>query len=611
MKRFTFLMACVAVTLMSCQKEAPVVPEEETPEVQPIPAPEENVLVYHAGIGDPETKTTLYGTKNIYWKTGDKILAKVDGSYEAFTLNEGAGSENATFTYSGSGSTLVGNAPAFYGYKIGADGGFSVTDATHVILPDTYAWSDQGLQAPMMDADGTDGDGNFSLMGAVLKVDVENIPAAANKLVFTATGKDISGDYVVTSGELVLTTGSNSTITITFTAGEATTRTFFIPLPTGTYDVVCPVTIQNGETVLYTKNIKANGLVLSKGDLMYVPAISAEVVADASSTTVWSGTHSLGDWNSLYVNQANDNVLWGLLRSGAKVKVTFTPDLDPDPEKADRILLQNSFYRGLPGELDYYPKDSDTYYEFTLNTAALDSLAATGGLRITGKSATVTKVEVIASSYETTTTTLFSGEHALKNWNANSIDYDFRGVASGSVLKVTMNAPAETNVQIQDKEWHSIYTNKAFEGTGEGVVMYHNMGLRDLDSLKSVVRVTGKNATITKVELIEKVIPESVLWTGSLSTGNWENQVSDLTSSFWTSLTPGKIVTVYFNAAVEGSAVIIQKGDWTDIDGLSASLSAGATSMKFRLNKDMVDAFKVGGIHVKGKDITITKITLR
>ena len=601
-------MACVAVTLLSCQKEAPVVPEEETPEVQPIPAPEENVLVYHAGIGDPETKTTLYGTKNIFWKTGDKILAKVDGTYESFTLNEGDGTASGTFTYSGTGSALVGDAAAFYGYNIGETGGFSVTDGTHVTLPDTYAWSSQGLQAPMMDADGTSGAGNFSLMGAVLKVDVENIPAAANKLVFTATGKNISGAYEVTSEELVLTDGSNSTITITFTAGEATSRTFFIPLPTGTYDVVCPVTIQNNETVLYTKNIKANGLVLSKGALMYVPAISAEDVAASSSTTVWSGSHSLGSWNSLYVNQMNDDVLWGLLRSGAKVKVTFTPD----PEKADRILLQNSFYRELPvSGLDYYPTDSDTEYEFSLKTAALDSLAATGGLRITGENATITKVEVIASSYETTTTTLFTGEHALGNWQANSIDYDFRGVASGSVLKVTMNAPSGTNVQIQDKEWHSIYTNKAFQDTGDGVVMYHNLGLRDLDSLKSVVRVTGVNATITKVELIEKVIPESVLWTGSLSTGNWENQVSDLTSSFWTSLTPGKIVTVYFNAAVEGSAVIIQKGDWTDIDGLSASLSAGATSMKFRLNKDMVDAFKDGGIHVKGNDITITKITLK
>lgn len=319
MKKMTlFLMACVAVTLLSCEKEVKVIevvdPQEE------VVVPEENVLEYHAGIGIPETKTDLYGTKNIHWKAGDKILAKVDGTYKSFILNEGAGTENATFTYSGSGSTLDGDAAAFYGYNIGETGGFSVTvtDATHVTLPDTYAWSDQGIQAPMMDADGTNGSGKFTLMGAVLKVDVENIPAAANKLVFTATGKNISGDYVVTaSGELVLSEGSNSTITITFTAGEATTRTFFIPLPTGTYDVVCPVTIQNDETVLYTKNIKANGLDLSKGDLMYVPAITCP-------TIFYSGAHSFGaDGNALEVGSGYS---WSSIESGTKLRVYYSYD---------------------------------------------------------------------------------------------------------------------------------------------------------------------------------------------------------------------------------------------------------------------------------------------
>lgn len=372
-------MACVAVTLLSCQKEAPVVPEEETPEVQPIPAPEENVLVYHAGIGIPETKTTLYGTKNIYWKTGDKILAKVDEGYEAFTLNEGAGSENATFTYSGSGSTLVGGAPAFYGYKIGESGGFSVTDATHVILPDTYAWSDQGLQAPMMDADGTDGAGKFSLMGAVLKVDVENIPAAANKLVFTATGKNISGAYEVTSGELVLTTGSNSTITITFTAGEATTRTFFIPLPTGTYDVVCPVTIQNGETVLYTKNIKASGLDLSKGDLMYVPAITCP-------TIFYSGAHSFGaDGNALEVGSGYS---WSSIESGTKLRVYYSYDSNVAYHQLSVAGSISSTWTSLR---DWSDIGEAAYYE--CSDARLSNLD--NSLQLNGKGLIISMVQLI------------------------------------------------------------------------------------------------------------------------------------------------------------------------------------------------------------------------
>lgn len=381
MKRFTFLMACVAVTLLSCQKEAPVVPEEETPEVQPIPAPEENVLVYHAGIGIPETKTTLYGTKNIYWKTGDKILAKVDGSYEAFTLNEGAGSENATFTYSGSGSTLVGNAPAFYGYKIGESGGFSVTDGTHVTLPDTYAWSSQGLQAPMMDADGTKGAGKFSLMGAVLKVDVENIPAAANKLVFTATGKNISGAFDVASEELVLTTGSKSTITITFTAGEATARTFFIPLPTGTYGA-CSVELMCDSRKIFGRNLKSGYLVLTKGDLMYVPAINA-------FQDIWTiGLDCLNDYNACY--SFRDQYNWNTVPAGSKLRVYISEYNSSQTYWQLSLINQTSDWRvseDIDGIANTYniPAINTPYVDFTLSATAVSQLSSGHGLIFAGK----------------------------------------------------------------------------------------------------------------------------------------------------------------------------------------------------------------------------------
>ncbi len=450
-------MACVAVTLLSCQKEAPVVPEEETPEVQPIPAPEENVLVYHAGIGIPETKTTLYGTKNIYWKTGDKILAKVDESYEAFTLNEGAGSENATFTYSGSGgSTLDGGAPAFYGYKIGESGGFSVTDATHVILPDTYAWSDQGLQAPMMDADGTNGAGKFSLMGTVLKVDVENIPAAANKLVFTATGKNISGAYEVTSGELVLSEGPNSTITITFTAGEATSRTFFIPLPTGTYDVVCPVTIQNGETVLYTKNIKANGLVLSKGDLLYVPGISASNYSLRS--VIWTGMLGNEKWEDKYI--LNDDFGWEQIAVGDVIRFTLGHAGDLELYYADAGWTYVEIVNTNLSEAGFY--------DLAVTQEVRDHLMIKKSMRVVSNYSQLSRMEWLSPA--SPETVLWSGTHNLMSKG------DFKDLQLPGFWTAMNNLEGKVV---------TIYYEDCIDGTDKGLYKWISMDVKNPEGWSS------------------------------------------------------------------------------------------------------------------------------
>lgn len=628
MKKMTlFLMACVAVTLLSCEKEVKVIevvdPQEE------VVVPEENVLEYHAGIGIPETKTDLYGTKNIHWKAGDKILAKVDGTYESFILNEGAGTENATFTYSGSGSTLVGNAPAFYGYKIGETGGFSVTDATHVTLPDTYAWSDQGIQAPMMDADGTNGSGKFTLMGAVLKVDVENIPAAANKLVFTATGKNISGAFEVTSGAVVLTDGSKSTITITFTAGEATSRTFFIPLPTGTIPAFS-VSVYNGDVELDSKNASSANMTLSKGDIVYVPAIAFKQVDEF---VVWQGSHDCGEsWTKLTLSYLSYMTL------GDIIHVEYTEKEDSQGRLFLKGYSGSEWANLTNGGKDYV--GSTTSFDCTLTSSDKTTLA-NNGLQIDGYKVTVTKVSLIKRKAYTETELWDNTQYATvslpKDFSTQD-GYEGMGwnntlwteVQAGDILRLTLSSVQSDNgiiLRHEANSWGSISDPDltiSVPAATNAVVEYPFSAdvLSDLQTNSGLV-IIAYHLTLDKAEIItrSKVSPETVLWKGSCAL-SWDTSANIIgleNSSFWSSLTSSKTLSIYYSAETSGTycQVYLMSGNggteittnaWNNYDATGVLTYTGAVLTN---SGGSPEGIKELGLSLKGDKITITKITLK
>ena len=78
----------------------------------------------------------------------------------------------------------------------------------------------------------------FKHVGGVMRFKVQNVPAGANQFVFTASDKDVTGDFKVEKG--IITAGdkiSKNAVTIRFKTLTKVTEsmTFYVPLPVGTY----------------------------------------------------------------------------------------------------------------------------------------------------------------------------------------------------------------------------------------------------------------------------------------------------------------------------------------------------------------------------------------
>ena len=107
-------------------------------------------------------------------------------------------------------------------------------------LPGSYTYSDNTLNIPML---GTISGSSISFrsIGGVIRFTIDNIPASAESFWFTATNKNIAGDFLFVASaatpyvEMTSGTTTNS-IFVAFTPGSASSLTFSIPVPVGTID---------------------------------------------------------------------------------------------------------------------------------------------------------------------------------------------------------------------------------------------------------------------------------------------------------------------------------------------------------------------------------------
>lgn len=253
------------------------------------------------GIQQPEsqTKTDLYGVNEIHWTTGDQISIQC-ADREVFTLSSGAGTKVGTFSVN-KDVTISDNTLVIYPASLSPN--WETTDKAgwHITLPDTYEWSSRGLKAPMMAYISFENPSwqGFKMVTGALKVDIYDIPANANKLVFTAPGKRVSGLFRLHEAEgtedIVAEDGDvNNTITITFEAGTATSRTFFIPLPVGTYTNFTLQMYEDATPISGTGRRSTVSVAVRK--VHYLPSFSYG--ATDPELVLWEGEKFLGDsWN--------------------------------------------------------------------------------------------------------------------------------------------------------------------------------------------------------------------------------------------------------------------------------------------------------------------------
>ena len=258
----------------------------------------------------PATRAGFDSEGAFYWTTGDQLGVTTTSSstgFSALTLTSEAGQASGTFdgrlsgdlgsyavypysaSHSLNGTTLTYNFPATYNYtKVDADF-FSATQG------------EGNSFNPAMCGSISNGSTQLKHLGGVFCIKIEKMPLATGKLIVTATDKDITGDFTANLGDVapVLTssglTTSRNEVTITFSnASTETSGVFYIPVPTGTYNVRIKMT-DNSDTTPAKIDAAAGTYTVNRCDLKQITltesSIDAEPADDLEAAVTDLGTY--------------------------------------------------------------------------------------------------------------------------------------------------------------------------------------------------------------------------------------------------------------------------------------------------------------------------------
>ena len=251
-------MAMAALVMTNCSQE------DELQDIQ------QGLQTLTATIEGGSSRSAVTDGGIFSWTSGDAISVWNGSSYQQCT-------------YSGTGNNF-NNAPnQMSGYAIyphGSHPNYSGSGLPQVNMKSSYTY---GSTNAIMLAKVQSGNKNlsFSHLGGLMRFTIKNIPSGASSFTFTANS-GITGTFQVTqeNGANVIKaaagTSSNKTVTITFSDNQSE-RTFYVPLPVGTYNGFkiqigsCSYTSQatniiNRRTLLLMPTFTCSGTQLVKGE---------------------------------------------------------------------------------------------------------------------------------------------------------------------------------------------------------------------------------------------------------------------------------------------------------------------------------------------------------
>lgn len=493
MKKLFVILAAAAVLTPACNKVS-----RET-----VPSQKKTTL--SVGIDNSLTKTQLSGTIDLFWTAGDAILVTVsDNSYKTFTLEGAGGSASGTFSINEEVTIKSGKngSQSFYPETLNPTYN-SVEDKTHVVLPDTYTWTEAGVKAPMYGWLNKDEPWDYlKLLTSVIKIDIYNIPATASKLVFTAAAETVSGDFIFPYDCIPVKSGdSNKSITINFTAGEASMRSFCIPVPYGTYSAGATFVLKNSSDVaLVTKTAPA--ITVGKESISYFPAIDCGASAPV---TVCSGPYDCTAW-------ANWNQEWGLdlssLQPGDRLRYNVTEE-SGDSYWQLKMLYHNGSDWVVFAEVGLY--SGQTVMDYVLSAAEAAAISASPALAVQGYNVTVNNIQIVPNPAESV---LWTGSHSLGEWD-NAFDVSglnsagfWSNLKAGKQLTVYFYESALPDIAycqffIEKKSDQSSITGLEYNLglLHQNVYSFTLTAAQVTAIMESGIVIHGKKITITKITL--------------------------------------------------------------------------------------------------------------
>ncbi len=437
MKKIYFISGVLlAMASMSCNKDNGVV---DTP----------SGTVLKAVIGTDDTKAAHTHYKDVVWSTDDALAVyNTAGTFTQFDLTDGAGTAAGTFT---AGSTVTPSVFAVYPFSEvkSYDGTKDVT----LTLPTEYTWSEQGLNAPMLALVSGSDLATFKQLCGYFKLDVDNLPAAASKLVFFTENQVITGDFdadVTNDSPGIYTWNASNewdnarrTVTVNFTAGEKSSRTFYVPVPGGNYTKF-KVSIQNAGGEDLISRTASTPVTIGKGTMKVLPAVSCVASAHVVKP-IWMGHHDLGNWNNNFTKTAyRGDKIWDTASAGDAITVHFIAKDDCSFQLNDESWsLITSTSQASAGEYSF---------SYVLTAANITKLQEKNvydqnlGLIINGRNTILTQIDIeyLSSAVESCRpeTVIWTGRVKLgedDTWETNMTDLDaafWASIPAGKILRL-------------------------------------------------------------------------------------------------------------------------------------------------------------------------------
>ena len=240
-----------------------------------------------------KSRSTVTEGGKFAWAQGDEIsVAKKDGGFATFVYSDG----NNFALKQGEESSAWGTV-AYYPANA------SHTSSTFV-LPAEYnlEGNTMNTHAPMKAVieNGNADNLSFTHLGGVLRFKFRNVPADANKFVFTATDKDITGDFTISEGVIEAKTAtSKNTISFNFTAGQSSEKTFYVPMPVGTYNGMSVAFYEDSNKLWETSTTATNEI--RRALLLLMPPLFCTANSSTASSSA-DVSNALGNNTEASVN---------------------------------------------------------------------------------------------------------------------------------------------------------------------------------------------------------------------------------------------------------------------------------------------------------------------
>lgn len=221
-----------------------------------------------------------------FWHNGDEIWVNSG----IMSTSDADGSTTATFTGYGI-DTSTGY--AIYPYAM-AEGNVSGTQLTWN-LPATYTYDDvdadffASAQGIPMYAEVKDGKASFKHLGAIVAFKFNDWTLTGEHVFTLTSSKKISGAFTAdlsgTTPVLATQTDGEDVVTVTYNRpadADETSIVFYVPIPTGTYDLKVQVTVDGANKFTKTSSNKT----VNRGDIVWAEVGESILVGDNKDAKV-------------------------------------------------------------------------------------------------------------------------------------------------------------------------------------------------------------------------------------------------------------------------------------------------------------------------------------